>query len=350
MAGNLGDLLPGIKHQSHKVFPHEMLNGGGYGPMVKKDGEYLFVDGDVSADGGGRSWQDPFKSIQSAIDAASTGDVIYIAPKNITDATGDPTSYEENLTIPFTKPHLSLIGISRGRTQGGLPQLKDGTTTTQHILRVRAPGCLITGLGFNGAGNTGGGVLLDDDASTKAAWGTTIDNCHFKNCKGSTATNAATGGAINFSSTGNSWQCSFTNNRFYKCVGDIVLPGTTNTVPQDILIQGNIFSGPAGSVDCNLYLQGAGSGINGVTIDSNIFQQLPALGSATTARYIHATGCVGMMTRNLFGCHTSEGGTQITFEAAGTGAYIPTTLHMAQNFGQFHTGTGAGLTSGEVYA
>ena len=90
--------------------------------------------------------------------------------------------------------------------------------------------------------------------------------------------------------------------------------------------------------------------MNGVTIDSNIFQQLPALGSATTARYIHGTGCVGMLTRNYFGCLTAEGGTEITFEAAGTGAFIPVTMHMAGNFGQFHTGVGAGLVSGEIYA
>ena len=34
--------------------------------------------------------------------------------------------------------------------------------------------------------------------------------------------------------------------------------GTTSTRPQDVLIQGNIFSGPAANVDCNLYLQGGG--------------------------------------------------------------------------------------------
>lgn len=343
--GNVKDHLPAFEY-GHKVYPESMIHPA----MPIEGGNVFFADGDRSSGGGGRSWGDAFSKIQDAIDAASAGDVIYVAGRTHTDYTGDPVSYEENLTIPWATSSLSIIGVSRGRTQGGLPQLKDGATTTQHILRIRAPGCYIAGLGFNGAGNTGGGILLDDDYSTKAAFGTTIDGCHFKNCKGTTATNAATGGAINFSSTGNSWQSSFTNNRFYKCVGDIVLPGTSNTVPQDILIQGNIFSGPSSAVDCNLYLQGAGSGINGVIIDSNIFQQLPALGSATTARYIHATGCVGMMTRNMFGCLSAEGETEVTFEAAGTAAYIPTTLHMANNYGQFSTGVGAGLVSGEIFS
>jgi len=331
-----------------KIYPEDLFDGGSM--AVKTGGNHWFVDGDIAVSGDGLSPDGAFKTIAEAITAAQAYDIIRIFPKQITDYTGDPSSYEENLTVPYTKAGLALIGESRGLTQGGLPQLKDGSTTTQHILRLRAPGCLVANLGFNGAGNTGGGILLDDDYSTKAGFGTTITGCHFKNCRGTTATNAATGGAINWSSTGNSWQVRIEGNRFYKNVGDVVLPGTSSTVPQDVVIKDNIFSGPAANTDCNLYLQGAGSGINGVLIDGNIFQQLPALGSATTARYIHATGCVGMMTRNFFGCATAEGGTEITFEAAGTGAFIPTTVHMAGNFGQFSTGVGAGLVSGEIYA
>lgn len=312
-------------------------------------GEKWYVNGSVSATGHGDTWDSPFKTIAEAITAASARDIIYIAPKTITDFTGDPTSYEENLTIPATKPHLALIGVSLGLTQGGLPQLKDGTVTTQHILRIRAAGCLIANLGFNGAGNTGGGILLDDDYSTKTAFGTTIVGCHFKNCKGTTATNAATGGAINWTSAGNAWQVRIEGNRFYKNVGDIVLPGTTSTVPQDVVIKGNVFSGPAASVDCNLYLKGAGSGMNGVLIDQNIFQQLPAIGSGSNARFGDLTGCVGMMTRNFFGALTAEGETEVTFEAAGTAMKIPTTVHMAGNYGAFNTGVGAGLVSGEIF-
>ena len=347
MSKNLAALLPGIRYD-HRVYPNELLDGGIGGPMVKKDGNYWFVDGtDGNDNNDGLSIDEAFATIAAAISAASAYDTIYISPKTITDATGDPTSYEENLTIPFTHIGLSLVGISRGLTQGGLPQLKDGSTTTQHILRVRAPGCLIANLGFNGAGNTGGGILLDDDASTKAAWGTTITNCHFKNCKGTTATNAATGGAINFSSTGNSWQCRFANNRFYKNVGDIVLPGTTNTVPQDIVIENNIFSGPAASVDCNLYLAG-GSGINGLIIRDNVFTATPAIGSGTNATSLALTGCVGIMSGNMFAASTAEGGTERTFGASGD-ELVPTTVFMAGNYGEFSTGVGAGLVSGEIF-
>ena len=54
----------------------------------------------------------------------------------------------------------------------------------------------------------------------------------------------------------------------------------------------------------------------------------------------------GMVTRNVFGCQTSgTGGTPITFKAAGTGAMIPTTVHVAGNFGQSIT---IDATGGEV--
>lgn len=322
---------------------HVTFTGGVSG--INTGGDVYFVDGTNGADGNdGKSWSNAKVTIQAAVTAASAGDTIYITAKDITDWTGDPTSYEENITIPAATSSLALIGISRGRTQGGLPQLKDGATTTQHILRIRAPGCIIQNLGFNGAGNTGGGILLDDDYAAKAGFGTTIVGCHFKNCKGTTATNAATGGAINWSTTGNSWQVYIGGNRFYKNVGDVVLPGTSNTVPQDVVIEDNVFSGPAGSTDCNLYLEG-GSGINGVIIRNNSFTAMPAIGSGSHVRFIKATGCVGVLQGNMFACVSESGGTELTFGAAGTAAFIPTTVFMAGNHGEIATAD----ASGEIY-
>lgn len=315
-----------------KWYPEHMIS-----PLTPVEtGDVWFVDGDKTADGGGKTWNDAFDTIASAISAASAGDVIYIAAKTITAAATDPISYEENLTIPNAKSSLSLIGVSRGRTQGGLPQLKDGATTTQEILRIRAPGCLIQNLGFNGAGNTGGGILLDESTSGFVAFGTTIAGCHFKNCKGSTATDCRTGGAIMWHADGGAWQSSFVGNQFYKCVGDIVLKGTSDSRPQDIVIADNIFSGPAANVDCNLYLAG-GSGINGVSIINNVFPTVgvPALGSGSILRYIDATGCTGVLAGNLFSSVVQAPGN--TFGAAGDGAKIPTTMRMAGNYGEADT-------------
>ena len=298
------------------------------------EGNVWFVDGTNGATGGpGTSWAGAFNTIQLAVTAASAGDTIYVTAKDLTDFTGDPTSYSESIIIPAATSNLSIIGVSRGRTQGGLPQLKVGTVTTTPILTIRAPGCLIANLGFNGAGATGGGILLDDDYATKSAFGTSIIGCHFKNCKGTTATDSRTGGAIQWTAAGNAWQVLISGNRFYKNVCDVLLKGTSNTVPQDVVIENNIFSGPAANVDCNLYLAG-GSGMNGVIIKDNIFQQLPAIGSGSIARYIYATGCVGMLVGNDFGCVTDAAGTELTFKVSGTAAEIPVTMHVVRNYGQ----------------
>jgi len=321
--------------------------GGIGGPQVPKDSTIWYVDGskaDPAASGEGKTWDGAFLTIGEAIAAAGRMDIIYVAAKDITDFTGDPSSYEENITIPATHDGLAIIGVSRGLTQGGLPQLKDGDNTTQHILRVRAPGCLIANLGFNGAGNTGGGILFDDDYSTKCAFGTTIYGCHFKNCKGSTATDARTGAAIEWSSTGNSWQILISGCHFYKNVCDVLLPGTSNTVPQDVVIEHCYMSGPAASVDCNLYLAGAGSGINGLIINDCIFPALPAIGSGSVVRYMYLTGCVGMITNCRFGSVTSATGTTITFKASGTGAEVPTTMDLSANYGL----TGAAGETSEI--
>jgi hypothetical protein len=304
-------------------------------------GDSWFVDGTNGDDDySGTDWEHAFATIQAAIDAASAHDTIFVKAKTMAAGATDPVNYAETLTIAAAKSSLKIIGVSNGRTQGGLPQIKKGSGSTA-LLTVRAPGCLIANLCFNGGSSTGGGILLDDDGSTKSAFGTTIENCYFKNCAGSSATNAATGGAIQWSANGGAWQTRIKGCRFYKNVGDIVVIGT-GTIPQDVIIEDCVFSGPAANVDCNLFLAGGGDGINGVIIRNCVFGQLPALGG-TNDRYIIATGCVGMLVDCVFGCQTNTtGGTKKTFQANGTAAKIPTTMHIARCYGQSITASESG--------
>jgi len=336
VSGNIAS--PPYTNGPYIMDQHVTFAGGVSG--ANTNGKCWYVDGtNGNVAGDGKSWTNAYSTIQSAVTAAGSGDVIYVAAKAITDYTGDPTGYAETVIIPATHSNLSIIGVSRGRTQGGLPQIKIGTGSTA-MLTIRAAGCLIANMGINGAGSTGGGVLLDDDYATKTAFGTSIVGCHFKNCKRHT-TDGTKGGAINWSAEGNAWQVLISGNRFYRCLADVCLIGTSNTQPQDVVIENNIFSGNAASVDCNLYLAG-GSGMNGVVIKNNTFEQLPAIGSGSVVRYIDATGCVGMLVGNTFGCSTATSGTRITFKAAGTGAKIPVTMHVANNWGQSQTADESG--------
>lgn len=298
--------------------------GNGYAPFPNKQGNVWFVDGTYGSDGyEGTSVKRAFATIQAAVTKASASDTIYILPKVMAAGATDPVSYAETIIIPAATSNLSLIGVARGNTQGGLPQIKKGSGSTA-LLTIRAPGCLIANLGFNGSGSTGGGILLDDDGSTKSAFGTTITGCHFKNCRGSSATNAATGGAIQWASTGGAWQVRIENNRFYKNVGDIVLLGTSLSVPEDVVIKNNSFSDSAAVTDCNLYLA-AGSGMVGLTIRENAFGAIPAVGSGTNATYAVLTNCTGTMTDCNFGCSGK------TFGATGN-IKVPTTVLMANNY------------------
>lgn len=297
---------------------------------VNSRGTILYVDGSNGSDtNDGQSWSTAKKTIQAAVTAVGADGVVFVLPKLITDMAGDPTNYAEAIIIPATHGGMSLIGVNRGRTQLGLPQIKPAGTTHTWILKIRAPGCYIAGLGFNGNSTAGaplnGAILLDDDGSAKSACGTTIENCHFKNCCGTTVTDCRTGGAIDWPAAGNAWQVRIVGNRFYKNVCDICLLGTSSNSPQDVIIESNHFSGPTASVDTNLYLAG-GSGMDGVHVCNNTFGPIGTLGGAVVKRVISATGCVGIFSGNMVET------TGLTFGALGSGGLIPTTMMIAGNF------------------
>lgn len=337
MSARLRDYVPALKYGA-KIYPDEIA-GLTY-PL--STGKVLFVDGDKSTGGAGGTWEDAYATIQAAVTAASAGDVIMVAEKTITSLATDPISYAETVIIPNGTPHLSIIGVSRSLTQGGLPQVKIGAGSTA-MLTVRSPGCLIAGLGFNGASSTGGGILLDDDGGTsKVAFGTTVAGCHFKNCV-VTATDGSAGGAIYTSSAGNAWQTRISGNRFYKNIADVVVVGTGGSVPQDWVIEGNDFSGPASVTDVNI--KTGGSGVNGIVIKNNTFSAMPALSTGTVKRYMDLTGSVGIMANNYFASIVSPTGSEGTFAAAGSLAYVPATVFMASNWGETTT-TGE---TGEIF-
>ena len=236
-----------------------------------------------------------------------------------------------NITTGKGDIRVAIVGVGN-RTQGGLPQIKPAGAAAAVCLTIKSCGCTIANMGFNGNSTAGApinmGILLDDDNSAKSSMGTEIVNCHFKNCAGTTVTDAKTGGAITWTAAGNSWQVWIHGNRFYKNVCDVCLIGTSNSVPQDVIIEDNVFSGPTASVDANLDLAG-GSGMNGVIVKGNVFPSvLPSLASGQVLRYADMTGCVGMFAENVVGgVYTTAG-----FGAAKAAAKLPATVGIARNY------------------
>ena len=329
--GRARQFIPALKF-GHRIYPEDLAVGNPWA-------EFWYVDEDNGSDtsNNGSSVDKAVATLTQGIANAGRGDIILVRARAMGTGATDPVSYTENAVIPADKDCLSIIGVDTGRTQGGLPQIKVGTTTTQAIITVRAPGCYIANLGINGSGATGGGILLDDDASTKTAFGTTIENCHFKICVGTTATDSRTGGAIQWSNQGNAWQVLIRGNTFYKNVGDIVSLGTAGSVPQDVTIEDNDFkSSFASTTDCNLFLTAQGGGMRGLTIRRNTFGALPALSTGSVLRYMDLTGCYGSLADNTFNCAT-QGAGLLTFKAAGTGANVPTTVFISGNTGEADT-------------
>jgi len=334
----LHDYVPGLKYGA-KVMASEVV-AGGLESFASDFSVLYYVDGDNGSDTGDGLTPSTAKStIQATVTAAAArnvlvkaGSIVNVKARKMAAGASDPVSYAENVTIPATGgDRMMLVGISANRTQMGLPQIKPAGTTHTYAITINAPGCLVTGLGVNGNSTAGaplnGAILLNSDGATGAvsSLGTSIIGNHFKNCAGTTVTDCRTGGAIDWTAQGDAWQVLIKGNRFYKNVCDVCLLGTSNSVPQDVVIQENIFSGPTASVDTNLYLAG-GSGMNGVIVDNNNFGPLGTLGSATVKRLISATGCVGMFSRNM--CQT----TGKTFGAAGDAGLIPTTMMIAGNY------------------
>ncbi len=315
------------------------IRNGGFGsayPTVKP----LYVNASHPAagdDAPGTDPNSPFATIQAAIDAAAAlsivGQTIYIAAKDIPNGDTDPASYTESIIIPVNTPLMRLIGYGNGVAQGAQPQIKVGTTTTNPIITIRAPGVLISNLSINGAGATGGGVLLDDDASTKTAFGTVIEDCFFKNCVGSAA--AATGGAIMWSAAGGAWQVRISRCHFYGNRGGIVLKGTSSSRPTDVRIEDCTFASSVNTdIDCDIYLPG--DGVQGLIIDRCEFATVDVPAYATSpsaARYMDLTGCEGIVSNCTFAC-ISDGTSAKTFKSNGDAAKIPATVRIVHCWGE----------------
>lgn len=104
-------------------------------------------------------------TIQTAIDAAESGDVIYI------EANGDDTAFEEALTI--TKSNLTLVGIG-GRGSVSIAPGGNGVALTIDGSAARRTDITLINLGLEGAG-TGGGLHVKGNVRRVRAYGCKIE-------------------------------------------------------------------------------------------------------------------------------------------------------------------------------
>jgi hypothetical protein len=95
----------------------------------------------MTSSGVGKSWATAFKTIQEGVTAMSAGDILLV-DGSYTTVAGTPDGFIEAVTIPATKPGISIIGVAnRKRT---VWTSADDTSS----LTIGAPDCLIENIWF----------------------------------------------------------------------------------------------------------------------------------------------------------------------------------------------------------
>lgn len=216
-----------LTHYPHGICATPVVGGGSGGGFAGYFSTNLwYVDGNTGSDGNrGDDMSKPFKTIQKAIDTATAGDTIYINALGYDTDASDPKQYVENLTIPYAKRDLKLIGVG---SQYGTklpyagPKIKNASAGT--LLSVLAPGVRLEGLQFNCTRNSGTyGIYFEglgsDSYATKAgSVGFSMVNCIVKNGDATYYGVKITGG----------YGGIISNCTFYYCAGGIWLgDGTT---------------------------------------------------------------------------------------------------------------------------
>ena len=162
------------------------LYGGNEPPFdVITEGDIWYVDGKVTASGDGQTWDQAFKTIAEGITASGANDIIFIAALAPDADASDPGQYAENLSIPYAKHGLRLIGVGSSGTKMPYAGPKIKNASAGKLLEVLASGVHLENLQFNCTRNSGTyGIYLDGviGYATKAgSVGFTIKNCMIKN-------------------------------------------------------------------------------------------------------------------------------------------------------------------------
>lgn len=172
----------GVKSLGVPIIPMGAFPGW-YGTNV------YFVDGTNGKDSyDGKSPTRAKKTIQAAITVAGSQDTIYIRTLAPDADASDPGQYVEDLTIPYAKHGLKVIGATPHIGPYAGPKVKNATATT--LLDIFASAIVLENIQFNCTRNSGTyGLYLQGDAGGYTAKagsvGLTMANCFIKNASAS---------------------------------------------------------------------------------------------------------------------------------------------------------------------
>jgi len=226
----------GLTHLPHGLLATPNLGGSQDFAGFFETNVY-FVDGDNGSDSNeGTEMESPKATIQAAITAASAQDTIYIRVKAPDADASEPGTYIEDLTIPYAKHGLKLIGCTNQLGSWGGPKIKNASASA--LLTVNASNVHIENLQFNCTRNSGTyGILLNGNTGyTTAAGsvGTTITNCMIKNA-------GTTYGGINIVG---GYGCVISDCNFYSAIKGVyfsstALPGNQHLIQRCNFVDNN---------------------------------------------------------------------------------------------------------------
>ena len=250
-----------------------------------------FVDGDNGNNANsGKKPTAAFSTITKAITEAAAGDTIYVRNRIPQSDASDPTLYAENLTIPFAKSRMSIIGTSpsAGNPYFG-PKIK--LTGAVWAVDVEAANTNLENLNVHKTGTNSGGIRLNGVsgyATLAGSCGSTVSNCMLRYAGTTTAAGISiVGGYSTITSN-----CVFMSCSTGWAITSTVLPSRGHEIRNSRFL-GNNGAAVAGPY---IYMQGAA---NEVVIANCHFGQDT---SQDPGAYVYCTGVVdGAMTNCYLG-------------------------------------------------
>jgi len=324
-------------------FPHGIFATPTIGvdrSSIFQEGNIFFVNGDLSGASSSNSGLNPDEAVSipsEAVSNASRGAIIYVNARSTTASA--QVYYSDNITIPLTKPNLSILGCGNDidRPYCG-PAVKATTAGVgSAVLKIYGASFLTEGMEWTGTGQTADTASIIDtvnDGTVGRAYAFTIRNCRLRNAKGHLI---GGGGAIHIDTAINIkiQNCAFQDNP-----NSIAVQSTYAGI-NNLYIENCTFSGTTTVRDSDIFSTAdAGSGF---FIDNCKFLAgLPNHG-VNNKYLVISSGPLGLISNCRFAYAATT--MDALLAAAGTIGNVPTTMAQVGNMVQADTEGESGIVT-----
>lgn len=256
---------------------------------VRGDSRVFYVDPNNTLSSDSNSGEDPMYpllTIQQAVTntRAYKGDTIYVISNDgWIYGSGTSDIIAETVTIPATKPGISLIGVGAGSI--GVYWSPENASET--CLTINAIDVIVSGFAFTGNGSAADGISCEWDGATMYGENATICNCFFDS-------DIETAIQLEYAWYNHIYNCMFSECATYGIWSDVAGSGTEYN-----RIHHNRFVDIRGTAAIALL----GGGDNNYIAHNWIYNTDAENGAAATNEGINLTGGANnLVSQNVFSC------------------------------------------------